>query len=185
MNLTSDQVNLAFIKLKSDANSTILGQIESIIFNTLGSNFSYLQMDLIFTENLDFISNLNIFPSILIVIMSAVSIISLYNYQKGGIMEKVKDFLVMRAIGSKAKSIMKILYLEALYIIIPSLGLSLGVGMILNSIILFDRVFLPNIIIPILYIVFLLFIFGIFNFLSLFPIMKKLNKFTVKDFEMY
>ena len=185
MNLTSDQVNLAFIKLKSDANSTILGQIESIIFNSLGSNFSYLQMDLIFTENLDFISNLSIFPSILIVIMSAVSIISLYNYQKGGIMEKVKDFLVMRAIGSKAKSIRKILYLEALYVIIPSLGLSLGVGMILNSIILFDRVFLPNIIIPILYIVFLLFIFGIFNFLSLFPIMKKLNKFTVKDFEMY
>ena len=185
MNLTSIQINIAFIKLNSDPTDSVLGQLESIIDNSLGSNFSYLQMDSIFIENLNFISNLSFYPSILIIIMSAVAIISLYNYQKGGIMEKVKDFLVMRAIGSKARAIRKILFLEALYAIIPSLGLSLGVGMILNSTFLIERVYLPNIIIPFIYIGFLLLMFTSFNLLSLYPIMKKLKKFTVKDFEMY
>lgn len=185
MNLTSNQINIAFIKLNSDATEIVLEQIENIINNSLGQNFSYLQMNSIFMENLNFISNLSVFPSILIVIMSVVTLISLYNYQKGGIMDKVKDFLVMRAIGSKANAIRKILFLEALYAIIPSLGLSLGIGMILNSTILIERVFLPNIIVPLIYIVFLLLVFCLFNLLSLYPIMKKLKKFTVKDFEMY
>ncbi|TFG14721.1 MAG: ABC transporter permease [Promethearchaeota archaeon] len=185
MNLTSNQVNLAFIELNSEANDNVREQLGTIIDNSLGQEFSYLQMDPIFTENLNFISNLSLIPSILIVIMSAVAIVSLYNYQKGGIMDKVKDFLIMRAIGSKAKSIRKILFLEALYVIIPSLGLSLGIGMILNSIVLFERVNLPDIIIPFSLIGLLFSIFGLFNFLSLFPVMKKLKLFTVKDFEMY
>jgi ABC-type antimicrobial peptide transport system permease subunit len=142
-------------------------------------------MDHIFTENLNFISNLALFPSILIIILSVVAILSLYNYQKGGIMEKVKDFLIMRAIGSKNKSIRKILFLEAMYVIIPSLGVSLGVGMILNSIIIFERVYLPHIFIPFIFIGFLFIIFGIFNALSLFPVMKKVKQFSIKDFEMY
>jgi ABC-type antimicrobial peptide transport system permease subunit len=185
LNLTSTQINLAFFKLNSQATDSVLGQIESIINNSLGQNFSYIELDSVFTENLNFISNLSFFPSILIIIMSAVAIISLYNYQKGGIMEKVKDFLVMRAIGSKAKAIRKILFLEAIYALIPSLGLSLGIGMILNSTFLIERVYLPNIIIPFIYIGFLLLVFSFFNLLSLYPIMKKLKKFTVKDFEIY
>jgi ABC-type antimicrobial peptide transport system permease subunit len=100
-------------------------------------------------------------------------------------MEKVKDFLIMRAIGAKNKKIRKILFLEAMYIIIPSLGLSLGVGMILNSIIIFERVYLPNILVPFLFIGILFLAYGLFNILSLFPVMKKLRQFTIKDFEMY
>ncbi len=185
MNLTSNQVNLAFIKVNSEGFDSIQGQLESIINASLGEQFTYLKMDHIFTENLNFISNLALFPSILIIILSVVAILSLYNYQKGGIMEKVKDFLIMRAIGSKNKSIRKILFLEAMYVIIPSLGVSLGVGMILNSIIIFERVYLPHIFIPFIFIGFLFIIFGIFNALSLFPVMKKVKQFSIKDFEMY
>ncbi|MEJ2296822.1 MAG: FtsX-like permease family protein [Candidatus Lokiarchaeota archaeon] len=185
MNLTSNQANLAVIKLNSGASNTIQSELESIINISLGQEFSYLQLDPIFNKNLDFVSNLNAYPSILVIIMAIVAILSLYNYQKGGIMDKVKDFLIMRSIGSKTKSIRNILFLEALYVILPSLGLSLGVGMILNSIILFQRVYLPDLIVPFLTIGFLFCIFSIFNLLSLFPIIRKLKQFSIKDFEIY
>ena len=185
MNLTSNQINLAFIQIKPGAINNIQYELETIINNSLGQGFSYLQLDPIFEKNLNFVSNLGFFPTILIVIMSFVAILSLYNYQKGGIMEKVKDFLVMRAIGAKSKIIRKVLFLEAMYVIIPSLGVSLGVGMILNSIFIFERVYLPNILVPFLFIIILFLAYGLFNTLSLYPIMKKLRKFTIKDFEMY
>lgn len=185
MNLTSNQVNLAFIQIKPEAINNIQYELETVINNSLGQEFSYLQLAPIFEKNLNFVSNLGFFPTILIVIMSLVAILSLYNYQKGSIMEKVKDFLVMRAIGAKSKIIRKVLFLEAMYVIIPSLGLSLGVGMILNSIFIFERVYLPNILVPFLFIMILFLAYGLFNTLSLYPIMKKLRKFTIKDFEMY
>ncbi|HEC37550.1 MAG TPA: FtsX-like permease family protein [bacterium] len=100
-------------------------------------------------------------------------------------MEKARDFLIMRAIGSKNKSLKRILFLESLFIIIPSLLISLGIGMILNSSVLFARVSLPPVFIPITLFGVLLAIFIFFNYLSLLPIMKKINRFSIKDFEIY
>jgi len=185
MNLTANQVNLAFFQIKSATFDNIQSQLENIIHLSLGEDYTYKQMTRIFAQNLDFVLTLSYFPTILILIISIIAIIVLYNYQKAGIMEKVKDFLIMRAIGSKDKSIRKILFLEALYVIIPSLGLSLGLGMILNSLILLDRIYLPNIYVPFLLLGIIFLVFLLFNILSLFPVMKKVRQFTVKDFEMY
>jgi ABC-type antimicrobial peptide transport system permease subunit len=109
----------------------------------------------------------------------------LYNYQKGGIMDKAKDFLIMRAIGTKYKFLKRIMFFEAMYIIIPSLLLSLGLGMILNSLILLQRIYLPHISVPFTIIGIFFVIFLLFNYLSLFPILKKIKKFTIKDFDIY
>jgi ABC-type antimicrobial peptide transport system permease subunit len=117
--------------------------------------------------------------------MAIISILALYNYQKGNILEKAKDFLIMRAVGAKYKSIKKILFLEAFYMITPSLLLSMGIGMIINSLFLFDRVYLPNLSLPFMIIGTLFVAFLIFNYLSLFPILKKIKKFTIKDFDIW
>ncbi len=185
MNLTSNQVNLAFIQVKPGTINEIQNELQTIINNSLGQEFSFLQLDPIFEKNLNFVLKLGFYPSILIVIMSLVAILALYNYQKGGIMEKVKDFLIMRAIGAKSKTMRRVLFLEAIFVIIPSLVLSLGVGMILNSIFIFERVYLPNILVPFLFIGILLLAYCLFNLLALYPIMKKLRQFKIKDFEIY
>ena len=118
--------------------------------------------------------------------MAVISVLSLYNYHKGGIIEKAKDFLIMRAIGSKFRSLRRILFLETLYVLIPSIVLSLGIGMILNSIVLFDRVHLPHISIPFIIMGILLGVFLLLNFFGLFPVIKKIKKnFSIKDFEIY
>ncbi|MFW9901543.1 MAG: ABC transporter permease [Candidatus Thorarchaeota archaeon] len=183
LNLTSE-INLVSIKIQDGAYTMIKDSLENIS-NSIGENFSYLKLDDIFQSNLDLLNNLSLYPISLIIVISILSVLSLYNYQKAGIMEKAKDFLIMRAIGSKTRSLKKILFLESFFILLPSLILSLSIGMIVNSLFLFSRVFLPPLYLPFLVFLILLAIFIIFNFLSLFPIIKKINNFSVKDFTMY
>ncbi len=151
----------------------------------MGTDFSYLKLDNVFKTNLNFLSNLSLYPVFLIIVISGIAILILYNYQKAGIMEKSKDFLIMRAIGSKSNSIRKILFTESTLMLIPSLLLSLGIGMILNTTFLFEREYLPPFYVPFIFFLILLGIFLFFNFLSLIPIIKKVNYFTIKDFNIY
>ncbi len=184
LNLTNEEVNIVMLKLSSGAYNGIKNELDNITQN-FGENFTHLRLDNIFQDNMEYLGNLSIYPMLLMIIISIIAIISLYNYQKAGIMEKAKDFLIMRAIGSKTKSIKKILFLESTFVLIPSLLLSLAIGMIINSLFLFDRVYLPPLYIPFVLFLFLFFIFIIFNFLSLFPLLKKINNFSIKDFSMY
>jgi ABC-type lipoprotein release transport system permease subunit len=185
LNFSSNEINLLLLKINLGEYNNIIGEIQSIINDNLGANFSFVNLNPTFENNYDFLNSLIIYPSMIIIIMAVISVISLYNYQKGNILEKAKDFLIMRAIGTKYKSIKRILFLEALYILIPSLLLSLGVGMILNSTILLYKAYLPHISIPFVIEGILFIAFSFFNYLSLFPILRRIKKFSIKDFDMY
>jgi len=185
LNFTNNEINLILLKIESDSYESIKEEFETIIAVNLGVNYTHIQLEPFFRQNIRFISNLTLYPSFIIIIMAIISFLSLYNYQKGGIMDKAKDFLIMRAVGSKYKYIRRILFLESLYVIVPSISLSLGIGMIINSLFLFERISLPHISVPfiIFSIEFLLFLF--FDFLSLYPIIKKVKTFKIKDFNLY
>ncbi|MHA1292282.1 MAG: ABC transporter permease [Promethearchaeota archaeon] len=185
LNLTNDEINFILIKLKNDDYDKIKEDLDTIIKNKLGKNFGHMYLDEIFQNNLDYILRLSLYPLFIIAFLSIIAILSLYNYQKAGLMDKAKDFLIMRAIGSKTKSLKKILFLESLFIIIPSILFSLGIGMLINSLILFDRVYLPPLYVPLLMISVIFIVFLVINHLSLNPIVKKINKFIIKDFDIY
>jgi ABC-type antimicrobial peptide transport system permease subunit len=184
LNLMNDEINLLVLKVSPGSYEGIKNELDNISA-TLGDNFSHLELNDVFGKNLNFISNLSLYPMFLIVIIAVLAALSLYNYQKGGIIEKARDFLIMRAVGAKNRSLKRILFFESLFVIVPSLLVSLSIGMILNSIIIFGRVYLPPLYIPLTVLSFILVIFLIFNFLSLVPIMKKINKFSIKDFDIY
>ncbi|MFX1571944.1 MAG: FtsX-like permease family protein [Promethearchaeota archaeon] len=183
LNLTN-QINLLLLKINPDSYEKIREELTNIL-NILGPNFSLLNLNTVFNENLTFISNISLYPLFLIIIVSIIGILSLYNYQKSSIIDKARDFLIMRAIGANNNSLKKILFLESIYVIVPSLFLSLGIGMILNSIVLFARVNLPPLYMPFTIFIILLGIFTLFNLLSLIPIMKKINNFNIKDFHIF
>lgn len=184
LNYLNDEINIVLIRLYDNNFNGIQEELNNIT-NKLGINFSYLKLDDVFNDNLNFLSYLSLYPIILIIIISGLAILSLFNYQKAGIIEKSKDFLIMRAIGSKISSIRKILFAESVFIILPSLLLSLGIGMILNTNFLLSRVYLPPFYIPLIFFIIILGTFMIFNFLSLIPIIKKINYFNIKDFNIY
>jgi ABC-type antimicrobial peptide transport system permease subunit len=185
LNYTHGETNLVLLKLKPYTFNTIKDDLNALVNTSLGEDFKVLSMSATFQKNINFLNNLNLIPGFLILILGIISILSLYNYQKSGIIDKAKDFLIMRALGSKYRNLKRIIFLESLYVILPSLFLSLGVGMILNSIVLFDRVNLPNISVPFLLISIMLVLFLFINYLSVFPLMKKIRKFSIKDFEIY
>ncbi len=184
LDLMHDEINIILIKFDPNTYNGIQQELDNITKN-LGSDFSYLKLDYVFNMNLNFLSNLSLYPIFLIIVISGLAILSLFNYQKAGIIEKSKDFLIMRAIGSKVSSIRKVLFTESLFIILPSLLLSLGIGMIINTNFLLGRVSLPSIYIPFILFIIILGFFMIFNFLSLIPIVKKINFFNIKDFNLY
>ncbi len=184
LNLTNEEINIVMLKLSPNSYNEIKGELENISKN-IGEQFTHIRLDDTFQKNIDYLSYLSFYPMFSIVVVSIIAIFSLYNYQKAGLMEKAKDFLIMRAIGSKTKSLKKILFLESIFVLIPSLVLSLAFGMIINSLFLFNRVYLPPLYIPFLLFMLLFIIFIIFNFLSLFPLIKKINNFSVKDFNIY
>ena len=185
LNLTNGEINLVLLKLKPNTFDTIKDDLSNYINASLGENFKVLSMSATFQKNINFVNNLSLIPGFLILILGIISVLSLYNYQKSGIIEKAKDFLIMRALGSKYRNLKRIMFLESLYVILPSLLLSLGVGMILNSIVLFDRVNLPDISVPFLLISIMIVLFLFINYFSVFPLMKKIRKFSIKDFEIY
>lgn len=185
LNYTSGEINLVLIKLNPNTFNTIKDDLSDYIASNLGEDFGILSMSISFQKNINFITNLSLIPGFLILIMGIISILSLYNYQKSGILDKAKDFLIMRALGSKYRNIKHIMFLETLYMIVPAFFLSFGIGMILNSVVLFERVKLPDISVPFLLMGLMLTIFLIINYLSLFPLMKKIKKFSIKDFEIY
>lgn len=184
LNLINEEINLLLLQLNPGSYKAIKGELDNIS-SKLGTNFTHLRLDGVFKENLDFLFNLSLYPSFLIIIIAILVILSLYNYQKSGIMEKARDFLIMRAVGSRNRSLKKILFIESIFVIIPSLLLSLGIGMILNSVFLFARVYLPPLYVPFTVFGILLAVFILFNLLSLIPIMRKINKFSIKDFNIY
>ncbi|MFX0022656.1 MAG: FtsX-like permease family protein [Candidatus Hermodarchaeota archaeon] len=184
LNLINDEVNLVMLKL-SPGTYEGMSEILENVTNSIGEKFTHLRLDQAFQANLNFVSSLSVYPIILIIVISTIAILSLYNYQKSGILEKAQDFLIMRAIGSKTRSLKKILFTESMFVIFPSLLLSLAIGMIVNSLFLFRQVYLPPLYIPFLFFLVLFLIFMVFNFLSLFPIIKKVNKFSIKDFSLY
>ncbi len=184
LNMVNDEVNLIMLKLNPGTFEGIRETLDNVT-NSIGEKFTYLRLDQVFQANLNFVSSLSIYPIILIMLISTIAILSLYNYQKSGILEKAQDFLIMRAIGSKTRSLKKILFLESVFVIFPSLILSLGIGMIVNSLFLFEQIYLPPLYVPFLFFIVLFLIFMIFNFLSLIPILKKINKFSIKDFSLY
>ncbi len=184
LNMTG-KINLVLLELNSAPKISVEKEIEAIIKNNLGEDFSLLKLDVVFEKNIEYLSNLSYYFFLIILVMSVIAILSLYNYQKAGLMEKAKDFMIMRAIGSKKKSIKRVLFLESLFVIIPSLALSIGLGLIFNALFLLDRAYLPDLSTPLVLTLILLMVLLIFNYLSLFPIMKKIDKFTIKDFEIY
>ncbi|MFW9876884.1 MAG: FtsX-like permease family protein, partial [Candidatus Thorarchaeota archaeon] len=184
LSLSTETVNIIMLKIKLSAYNEVLEELSNIT-NDIGENFTFLKLDQVFNQNLDFLNILSMYPTFLVVLISLIAILSLYNYQKSGIMEKAKDFLIMRAIGSKTRSLKKILFMESLFVLIPSLVFSLALGMIVNSLFFLNHVYLPPLYIPFILFFFLFIAFVIFNFFSLFPIIKKFNNFTIKDFDIY
>lgn len=174
-------INLVLVKIDSEHLSQTLGEINNVLTTSLGNDFTYINLRSKFQKNLSFIDILTSYSVGLLIATGIISLFSIYQFQKGEMNEKLRDFLIMHAIGSKLKNIKRILFFEGLFVIVPAISIGLAGGLLLNLFFLFDRtiVQMPSISIPLIIYGLILLGFIIFNYLVVIPIIKKIKRFSI------
>ncbi|MFO8020018.1 MAG: ABC transporter permease [Promethearchaeia archaeon] len=184
-NVESEQGNIFLIKTSQTPTEEFRGILTEYIDSNLDDGFTFLELDESFSQNQLYLLNLLIYPIILITFLGVIAVFSLYNYQKASLVQKVEDFQIMRSIGAKKRSLKRILYLEAIFIILPAIFLSLSFGMIFNALFLIEQPTLPPLSIPFVLAGLIGLVFLIINYLSLHPLLKKIDEFNITDFTMF
>jgi ABC-type antimicrobial peptide transport system permease subunit len=176
--LGTNGINMLLLRLSSKNLKNNLEQISTIINENLGKEYTYISLKQSFQKNLTFVNILTTFNGILLISTSIISLFSIYQFQKGELTEKLRDFFIMHALGSKIKNIKRILFFQGIFVIIPALSISLAGGLILNLFFLFDRTIIdmPSIIIPLSIFGILLTIFILLNYLVVSPLSKKIER---------
>ena len=151
LNVSDNQINFILLKTNYSCYNDIKEELDLILSNNLGSDFISKDLNNVFNKNLNFIDKLGLYDLIVIIFVFIIFIFSLFDLQKGDLTEKLKDLIIMRAIGSKIKNIRRILFIEGTFALIPSILTSFAGGMILSSLFLTDRIYLPPINIPLIF----------------------------------
>lgn len=179
--LSTNGINIILLKLSPQNLNYNLDQINTIITENLGEEYTYIKLNSSFQKNLAFVNVLTIFNGILLISTSIISLFSIYQFQKGELTEKLRDFFIMHALGSKIKNIKRILFFQGIFVIIPALSISLAGGLFLNLFFLFDRTIIdmPSIVVPLSIYGILLLIFTFLNYLVLTPLSKKIEQSSI------
>jgi ABC-type antimicrobial peptide transport system permease subunit len=117
--------NLIFLQVDASENLQVLTQIEN---EALSENLSVVELDAIRDKHTNFLSNIWSLVMFLPLFSLATAAISLLSYLMLSISGQQHEFGIMRALGAKPRSIMKIVFSQALIIILVSgaIGISFG-----------------------------------------------------------
>ncbi|MHA1725689.1 MAG: FtsX-like permease family protein [Promethearchaeota archaeon] len=149
LKLNQDLVNLVLISYDPTSWGNNNNLLRSIITKNLGEEFTFLNLDFAFKKNYDFLDSLTVYPLVLFFFISLNVFLSIYNYQRGALQGNLKDFILIKMLGAKMKTLKQILFLESFYTFFPALILGLSLSMIASALFLHDRAYLPDLIFPI------------------------------------
>jgi ABC-type antimicrobial peptide transport system permease subunit len=168
--------NLLFLEIDSYEKMIILAQIETEIS---GENLRIVELNPILDKHVIFLDNIWSLVMFLPLFSVATAAISLLSYLMLSISGQEYEFGVMRALGAKPRSIMRIVFSQALLIISVSAGIGISVGLFITFTFLIpDPIISRSALISIGG--WLLLILGILCASSLYPAMKAIRK-TVVD----
>ncbi|MGV9205189.1 MAG: FtsX-like permease family protein [Promethearchaeia archaeon] len=183
--INEDRANILLIQTADTPTDDLKTALSEYIDTEFGSKFTFVQLDDAFSQNRFYLLNLLTYPIILLSFLGLIAVFSLFNYQKASLVQKAEDFHIMRAIGANSRSLKRILYLEAIFIIVPSILISLSFGMIFNAFFLIEQPTLPPLFVPFALAGIIGTLFIVINYFSLRPLIKKIDSFTISDFTMF
>jgi ABC-type antimicrobial peptide transport system permease subunit len=118
--------NLLFLQVNSSEKSAIQAQLENEI---LGKNLRIVELNQVLDKHVSFLSNIWSFVMLLPLFSLATATISLLSYLMLSISGQQHEFGIMRALGAKPRSIIKIVFSQALLIILVSAAIGISVGL--------------------------------------------------------
>ena len=168
--------NLLFLQIDALDRMQVLAQIEN---EASGENLKVVELDTILDKHVNFLSNVWSLVMFLPLFSLATAAISLLSYLMLSISGQQHEFGVMRALGAKPRSIMKIVFSQASIIILVSGVIGISVGLFLTFRFLIpDPVLSQSTLISLS--AWLLAILGLLCVSSLYPALKAVKK-TVVD----
>ncbi len=127
--LGQEGYNLLFLKIDSAEKSRVLGEIENEIS---GENLRVVELDQILDKHVSFLNSIWSLVMFLPLFSLATAAISLLSYLMLSISGQQHEFGIMRALGAKPRSIMKIVFSQALLIILVSAAIGISVGLFIT-----------------------------------------------------
>jgi len=168
--------NLLFLQIDASEKSQVLAQIENEVS---GENLKVVELDTILDKHVNFLNNIWSLVMFLPLFSLGAAAISLLSYLMLSISGQQHEFGIMRALGAKPRSIIKIVFSQALIIILVSGAIGISVGLFITFRFLIpDPVISQSTLISVS--AWLLVILGLLCASSLYPALKAVKK-TVID----
>lgn len=168
--------NLLFLQIDASKKSQVLARIENEVS---GENLKVVELDTLLDKHVNFLNNIWSLVMFLPFFSLATAAISLLSYLMLSISGQQHEFGIMRALGAKPRTIMKIVFSQALIIILVSGAIGISVGLFISFRFLIpDPVISQSTLISVS--AWLLVILGLLCASSLYPALKAVKK-TVVD----
>jgi len=168
--------NLLFLQVDASEKSQVLAQIENELS---GENLNVVELDTILDKHVNFLNNIWSLVMFLPLFSLATAAISLLSYLMLSISGQQHEFGIMRALGAKPRTIMKIVFSQALIIILVSGAIGISAGLFITfEFLIPDPVISQSTLISVS--AWLLLILGLLCVSSLYPALKAVKK-TVVD----
>jgi len=168
--------NLLFLQIDASENPQVLAQIENEVSK---ENLNVVELDQILDKHVNFLNNIWFLVMFLPFFSLATATISLLSYLMLSISGQQHEFGIIRALGAKPRTIMKIVFSQALIIILVSGAIGISVGLLITfGFLIPDPVISQSTLISVS--AWLLVILGLLCASSLYPALKAVKK-TVVD----
>jgi len=168
--------NLLFLQIDASEKSQVLAQIENEVS---GENLNVVELDTILDKHVSFLNKIWSLVMFLPFFSLATAAISLLSYLMLSISGQQHEFGIMRALGAKPRSIMKIVFSQALIIILVSGAIGISAGLFITFRFLIpDPVISQSTLISVS--AWLLVILGLLCVSSLYPALKAVKKTVVE-----
>jgi ABC-type antimicrobial peptide transport system permease subunit len=168
--------NLVLLQIDPSENPQVIAQIEN---EATRENLNVVELDTVLDKHVNFLSNIWSLVMFLPLFSLATAAISLLSYLMLSISGQQHEFGVMRALGAKPRAIIKIVFSQALLIIMVSGAVGISVGLFITfGFLIPEPVISQSTIISVS--TWLLVILGLLCVSSLYPALKAVKK-TVVD----
>jgi putative ABC transport system permease protein len=118
--------NLVFLKIDPSERSQVLAKIENEL---LGKNLEVVELNEILGKHVNFLNHIWSFVMFLPLFSLVTATLCLLSYLMLSIAGQQREFGIMRALGAKPRSIMKIIFMQALFITLASGTIGISVGL--------------------------------------------------------
>ncbi|MHA1340250.1 MAG: FtsX-like permease family protein [Promethearchaeota archaeon] len=148
----NDQVNIGMVKLQINNNNkddiiqirnNFISMLNVYLHQNLGEDFEAIDLTPTFNTNIKSISRYENLIWLTVFISTSIALWGIVKFNKANLYEKIKDFVVIRAIGGSKNHIQDIIFYENFLTVLLAMIISLGLSLNISITLIFSEAIKP------------------------------------------